>query len=493
MIKISNNNVLHKLIILYAIIVLLAFAGVLTLIANDRINEFHSSQKLIAKQATETVAAEIERTFSQKRILVRSFIDDNHDLFKNIIKSPKKDTLQQILNNKLSKYFFNYYSSNIATTNGDLLLDNFDGNVGEVCIQDMKEYRVTKTYKTSLHPGNVRYHYDIFTSFNAQNKHYQFLASFTFNELINILKLSNPVDHELFLTQVESNYLIEISTSGIRKNFPNRLDYRMTEQEKDRILSAIPIKGTKWHVVDLHSEKLFTEYKNDIYTRVLIIYIFCFVMAIIFTSLLTSQVKKNQVFSNSILEKNKKIEILNDKLNKMNEMLSKQNITDGLTNIYNRRYFDIQILKEWNIAARLGLTINIAIVDIDYFKQYNDTYGHQAGDDCLKDIAIILNDAYKRTNEFVARYGGEEFIIVNLGSPTEIFQSTLEDIIVTIREKEIVHKGSKIKPYLTISIGYASTIDAEKSTHTELVEHADKALYAAKGQGRDQLVIYNPT
>jgi|GEM_PF-2927748 len=493
MINIPDKNTLHKLIIFFSIIILLGFAAILFLIANDRISEYHKSQKLIAKQATESVSAAVERVLSQERILVSSFINDNQELFDQIVKSPENDSIKANLNRKLSKYFFNYYSSNIATMDGDLLIHDFDGDVGELCLQDMDEFRRKKVYQTSLHPGPVRYHYDIVAEFNSHNNPYLLLASFNFDVLTNILKLSNPVNHNLHLVKVENNYLIEINTSGVRKNIPNRLDYHFTEQEKSKILSSSPIKGTKWHVVDLHNDTLFTDYKKDVRTRIYIIYTFGFLMTIIFSSLLISQVKKNQRFADSMIEKNMKIEDLNNKLNEMNEILSQQSITDGLTGIYNRRHFDVEILNEWNKATRLGLPINIALIDIDYFKQYNDTYGHQAGDDCLKKVANIINSTYKRTNEFFARYGGEEFILLNLGSKPEIFQSNLEGTIVTIRENKIEHKGSKIKPYLTVSIGSASTTDTTKTTYTELIDSADKALYKAKEQGRDQLVTSNLT
>ena len=156
--------------------------------------------------------------------------------------------------------------------------------------------------------------------------------------------------------------------------------------------------------------------------------------------------------------------------------------------MYNRRYFDRQVIHEWNRALRLWLPINIAFVDIDFFKQYNDIYGHQLGDACLKAVAGLLSFNFKRSNEFVARYGGEEFVIVNIGSKPDFFKKCVQEAMSMLADKKIAHEGSEVGPYLTMSVGIASVKDANRTTCEVLISLADTALYNAKAKGRNTIV-----
>lgn len=163
-------------------------------------------------------------------------------------------------------------------------------------------------------------------------------------------------------------------------------------------------------------------------------------------------------------------------------------LTDGLTGLHNRRYLDIKSTSEFNTARRLNIPLSIAVIDIDYFKQYNDIYGHQAGDDCIIAITQKMLQSFRRSNESAARYGGEEFIIINLGDETAAFVERLENFLKTIESMAIEHTGSTISDYVTISIGVAALPDTSCPTISRLIRQADIALYQAKEQGRNRLV-----
>jgi len=160
-------------------------------------------------------------------------------------------------------------------------------------------------------------------------------------------------------------------------------------------------------------------------------------------------------------------------------------IKDGLTGIYNRRFFDMQLEIQWGIARRNNEPLTLIMIDVDFFKQFNDIYGHNAGDNALKRVADSLNKSFMRSSDFVARYGGEEFVVLSAGmtqKQAELFTATLCQ---RVRDLGIPHSTSSTG-YLTVSIGFSVQAFATHDHSSVLLGRADKALYAAKQRGRDQ-------
>jgi diguanylate cyclase (GGDEF)-like protein/PAS domain S-box-containing protein len=164
-------------------------------------------------------------------------------------------------------------------------------------------------------------------------------------------------------------------------------------------------------------------------------------------------------------------------------------IKDGLTGIYNRRFFDIQLEIQWGIARRNSEPLTIIMIDVDHFKQFNDIHGHNAGDIALRRVAESLNKSFLRSSDFVARYGGEEFVVLSVGMTQDqaaLFAATLCE---RVRSLEIPHPVSSTG-YLTVSIG-VSTHACDTCDHSSaLLGLADKALYAAKQRGRNQFFSF---
>jgi|FLOH01.1.fsa_nt_gi diguanylate cyclase (GGDEF)-like protein len=167
------------------------------------------------------------------------------------------------------------------------------------------------------------------------------------------------------------------------------------------------------------------------------------------------------------------------------DYLSDLAINDGLTGIYNRRYFDEVLTTEWKRAKREKLPLSLVMLDIDYFKKYNDTYGHQAGDECLVKIAISIADTLQRPADMVARYGGEEFVVILPNAEQEDAAKFSEKIRANIENLNIEHKASNINRFVTASFGVASVVPNLNSSCEELLQNADKALYNAKHEGRN--------
>jgi diguanylate cyclase (GGDEF)-like protein len=159
---------------------------------------------------------------------------------------------------------------------------------------------------------------------------------------------------------------------------------------------------------------------------------------------------------------------------------------DGLTGIYNRRRFDEHLTRVWQQGAREHRPITLLLADIDYFKAFNDRYGHQAGDEALKRVAAVLAQATRRPLDLAARYGGEEFAIVLFDTKQDHAERVADQVMEGVRELGIPHQDSGAAPVLTISVGIACVMPMARRSPAGLVQLADQALYAAKDAGRNR-------
>ncbi len=174
-------------------------------------------------------------------------------------------------------------------------------------------------------------------------------------------------------------------------------------------------------------------------------------------------------------------------LKKANDELHHLANSDGLTKIGNRRRFEHFLADEWHRAVRSSTEISLIMLDIDHFKLYNDTYGHQTGDDCLQKVAEALAEIIKRPTDLVARFGGEEFAIVLGGTDAEGAINIAQQVLENVKNLKIPHRSSKTSETVTISIGVATMFAKFDLTESDLIKAADKALYRAKGNGRNQI------
>lgn len=177
------------------------------------------------------------------------------------------------------------------------------------------------------------------------------------------------------------------------------------------------------------------------------------------------------------------------KLKEANKELEKMASLDGLTGLANRRLFDDLLEKEWKRARREGHQLGLIMVDIDHFKYYNDAYGHQAGDECLKKVAGKMSELLYRPGDTAARYGGEEFAAILPEADREGVGEVAERIRQGIKDLELEHKDSPVSSYVTVSLGAAYTESCQEAAAENLVEAADQALYSAKEDGRDNVKI----
>ena len=176
-------------------------------------------------------------------------------------------------------------------------------------------------------------------------------------------------------------------------------------------------------------------------------------------------------------------------LSEANSVLTRLSAQDGLTGLANRRHFDERYSAEWRRAMRDRQPLSVLMLDIDHFKLYNDHYGHQGGDNCLRQVAAIIGQVARRPADTAARYGGEEFVLVLPETPLEGAMKIAEEVAENVRVMQLPHAKSPVAPHVTLSVGVACLVPNRETDMKELIERADKALYAAKREGRNRVKV----
>ena len=169
----------------------------------------------------------------------------------------------------------------------------------------------------------------------------------------------------------------------------------------------------------------------------------------------------------------------------LNQELHRQASTDGLLGIANRREFDRRLEQEWQRGLRECQPLSLLLLDVDYFKRYNDAYGHAEGDVCLQHVATAVAEALQRSTDVVARYGGEELAILLPNTDLEGARHVAQRIHARQAELALPFVDSPVAAHVTVSIGIATVIPLREASANQLIEHADQALYDAKEAGRN--------
>jgi diguanylate cyclase (GGDEF)-like protein len=172
-------------------------------------------------------------------------------------------------------------------------------------------------------------------------------------------------------------------------------------------------------------------------------------------------------------------------LSDLNSLLTRLSLIDSLTGIANRRCFDKSMTQEWNRGLRASHPLSLVMIDVDCFKSYNDTYGHQAGDDCLKEVVAAITESLRRPADLVCRYGGEEMAVLLPDTPAEGAIHVAERVRQFLGERRIPHRSSTVSSLITVSQGIATIVPCRNTSVRMLIAAADAALYKAKSEGRN--------
>lgn len=277
--------------------------------------------------------------------------------------------------------------------------------------------------------------------------------------------------------QVTKSIVLELLYEDKKRYF-----YKVDKNETDNYtyfskFNTLPSQNL---IIKAQPKKGYIESRRD-YTPIIV-----FVIGVLFSitagKYTLSIITYSEEMENEVILRTKALNVANKRL----EELSK---TDGLTKVYNRRYFDETFDKEFKVALRNSQALALLMIDIDYFKNYNDAYGHVQGDKCLQQVASSLVGSFHRPGDIVSRYGGEEFVVLlpNTNNVDYVCKSLLKAIM----NLNIEHKDSQIADIISVSIG-AKVVDKVdfSITKEEFLEDADKALYEAKESGRNTFIVH---
>ncbi|GAB1544519.1 hypothetical protein NUACC21_71950 [Scytonema sp. NUACC21] len=206
-------------------------------------------------------------------------------------------------------------------------------------------------------------------------------------------------------------------------------------------------------------------------------------------AILTERTSADEVLKQAYAELEMRVKERTAQLHRANIKLRHLASVDYLTQVANRRQFDRYLNQQWQQLEQEQKPLSLIMCDIDYFKLYNDCYGHQAGDGCLTQVAHVISEVVKGYTRLVARYGGEEFAVILPNTNSSEAVHIAKQIQVKIARAKIAHMASPISRYLTLSIGVATTIPNSESFSKSLIETADEALYSAKEQGRNRYCV----
>ncbi|HEY9628417.1 MAG TPA: diguanylate cyclase [Coleofasciculaceae cyanobacterium] len=213
------------------------------------------------------------------------------------------------------------------------------------------------------------------------------------------------------------------------------------------------------------------------------------VLARVTTHLTLCRLQKQLQAQNEMLQRQvRDRQMVEEALQIANQKLLHLVNTDELTHLANRRRFDDYLAYEWRRMMREQQPLSLIFCDIDFFKQYNDAYGHLKGDACLQSIAAVLKATAKRTADLPARYGGEEMVVILPNTPALGALQVAQEIQSSIQQLQISHMGSPVSPYVTLSFGIATLMPSAGLAARHLIAAADAALYQAKSEGRDRII-----
>jgi len=444
---------------------------------DDYLIQYNKASVIAASNADNAIRTSI----STNKRLLDNFALEHHDKIILLIKNPDNNNIYNELYNGLKRQIPELFTINVFTKKGEIIIDDLDGFVGQMCKTDLNKFLISNHHIKRTHPNNVLYHYDeISQVFDGDDK-YLFFASFSLDKIAEKLTYSTPVFHELIIVNSSDNNLIEITKTGGRDKQEFRNNFRLTSKELSMVSSSLSIAGTHWSIYDIKNPK--NEEKN---LRSLIFFsvvVFILISSIIF--LMQKILNKNYQLLNKLTHD---LTLRNDEITSLNLNLEKLAIKDPLTDMYNRRYFDEYFKREWSRAERRHEKINIIMIDIDYFKKYNDRYGHLKGDDYIKQIANVIQSCFNRNDDFVARFGGEEFIGITVGDEAS-YLNVSKSIHDKLRSLHIEHIDN-VSKFVTVSIGISSVIPTNGISSNELINCADKALYEAKNSGRNRTNVH---
>ena len=481
------------------VILLLAVCVLLAYVAKTSIEKFREEQTKLAAYATHNTEALLQLYITELRQSVYLFVSDNHQQILALLNTETRHRARNTLQQQLHRRLPDAVAFTLADAAGNPLLDDDDKNfIGDACRENTRLFASDPAgiaARLRLHEDKLDGHFDILTQVAiSDGEDAILLVAFKVHRIALYLDLLQPPGHSLFLAKTGSQGLIEIAASETQQQF--RRDHELTAAETSLVLYSEHVDATAWDVIDVIDFEMLQREKWRIINRTALLFAI-FLFGGVFSVAVMMRRKGMQQGASTELESyrkqmEEKIRNRTAALEAANERLQHLSLSDGLTGIANRRHFDQILARELRRALRESTPLSLLLIDIDYFKKYNDAVGHLAGDDALKKIAHVIQNKFKRGADLAARYGGEEFAVILPGANGKEALLQAERVRRIVDKLDIKHPDSDIADHITISVGVTSLDADQYKTAEELIDEADTALYRSKSEGRNRSSTHLP-
>lgn len=470
------------------IIALSTFACfVLVWVYFDRVASFEASHYALARTSSVEVASQISFILKERQRHVQLFAEDNQERLRQLRIAPENDTARKEMGLAIKRIFPDYFAFTITDIKGEPIMDDFDGFVGDICVQDIKVFAKNHQNTARIHPNNYHYHFDVMAEWHdADATSYFLMVSFEPTELSQLLKAIEPQGHNLMLITNTSQPMIEVTANGGRDKTP-RSDYRLSEEELARILARYPVELSGWEVADLEQLDFFSNYRSQTRNS-LTVFLLTFSLAIGASLVLLRREELRRQAAEHDREE-------------LVSVITQMALYDSLTKLPNRRLLNDRLNQAMDGSRRSGRYGALMFLDLDNFKPINDTHGHFVGDLLLTEAANRLKNIV-RGLDTVARLGGDEFVVMLNELDIDKVKSTSQANIVAEKIRETLSKlylltinhegkvGTTIEHHCTVSIGVALFVD-HKTSQDDILKRADAAMYQAKEAGRNLIRFYD--
>jgi diguanylate cyclase (GGDEF)-like protein/PAS domain S-box-containing protein len=597
----------------YVLMALIPVTLLLVLFFLVRMHDFEQRHTSIAEATVQVLEGEIQRLLDEQKRQVALFVKHYAHLINALAADPDSEDLELEIKTELQEHFPDYFAFSLANGNGAPLLEDFDGYVAEVCIQDMKRLASQGSYDIGIHPNNYSHHYDIMVTTGINGDPGIFFVSFRPSALQKLLNATQPRQHQLMLINSERAGLIEVTPHGARDHL-NRDSLFLTKEEWSRVQAVQPLAHTQWKIADLLAPGIHSEHlQNTLKQSLTLLGFFTIATLWVFHHLRRGERFRRQAAeqlrrSNSRLErlvsrrtaalkKSKELAeitltsisdgvITTDSRGTVRSMnpvaeqltswaaddargrsvteilhfteddggkplenpvfrcvqeqkvigtgekplvssrngkplliqctaspirnfrsiiqgvvlvirdvteeqlltrkLSWQASHDSLTGLINRLQFERRLKNTLTLAHSENSANALLFLDLDRFKLINDSCGHNAGDEALRQLADLLRNVIRR-QDTLARLGGDEFGLLLEACPEKQALEVADSLRSAVADYRFIWQGKTFS--LGVSIGLVP-FGAEYSDISTLMRHADSACYAAKESGRDRVHIY---
>ena len=289
-----NRKLLVKNYVVFFVLLILLLTAVLGWFANIRLKAFHRYHMDIARESVKGVEKQVAFYISEKRRLVELFVHDHIEQIRQLVNHPDDDAIHDQFGRILSRHFPDRFAFSIADINGQPLFEDFDGLVSELCLSDIKSFaKAKREYHPYIHPNSEVYHFDIMVRYGKDGNEGIFFVSFLAKVLGNIVLSIQSPDHETMLVLPQRNDLIEVVAGGARNKLI-RNDYRLSDLERNRIITRHKIDGTEWEVIDSHDSGIYSDYRNKLIIESFVIFLVFTTIAAFFAVRLRSEERQRE-------------------------------------------------------------------------------------------------------------------------------------------------------------------------------------------------------